>query len=296
LRFEQYHRAESIEHCLELKAEYGTSALILAGGTDLLPRMNQGLIAPKAVIDISFISKLSGIKREEGGVFIGAATRLSDLRFSEGLSGAHRVVGEGASQVSSMQVRNVATLGGNCCNASPSADTIPALVLLDAKVRIASKTGEREIPVRDFMLGPGKTDLKADELVIGFSISDVKHRAGVSYRKFSIRGTGDISIVGAGALIGIDESGTIQKVRIALASVGPTVVSCDNTSSLLEGFRPSQKLFEEAAMRCVQECSPIDDQRASAWYRRKIVSETVQKALEAAYKNHEKGGGIEADR
>ena len=282
LKLERYHRAASVDECAELIAEYGDGASFLAGGTDLIPKMRQGRHSVPVVIDLAHISELCGIKREENGVVIGSMHRLRALQNEESLTGAIGVLRQGAGHVSSMQVRNVATLGGNICNASPAADTIPSLLLLDAVARVYGKQGAREIPLESFFSGPGKTVLRPDELLTGVFIPDAAPNTGAAYRKYTIRGDSDISIVGAGALVALDADGRVTAARIALASMGPTPLRMKREEQMLIGMRPEAALLADVAAACAESCTPVTDQRATKEYRKEMTRVWVEDALKEA--------------
>jgi carbon-monoxide dehydrogenase medium subunit len=285
MKFEQYIRASSLEECIGLLQKYGPDAKLLAGGTDLVPRMRAGTVHAKILIDIARLPELSEAKRAEGGIFLGAALRLRALSLQEKfLSGALAIVGECAGHVSSMQIRNVATLGGNSCNASPSADTVPSLLLLDAIAHIRGAAGLRELRISDFLLGPGKTALAHDEVLLGFFLPNSEERTGAAYCKFTIRGDSDITIVGSGALLTLDKNRRITRARLALASVGPTTLRMREVEKLLQGEILDKSLFEQAGDLCSKTCSPISDQRADAAYRREMVAVWSRAALELAGK------------
>ena len=282
MKLERYLRATSIDECIKLIADSGNDTYLLAGGTDLIPRLRSGKLTASTVIDISRVPELSRIEREKDGVVIGAMCRLRALQNEKSITGPMSVLCEGAGHVSSMQVRNVATLGGNICNASPSADTVPALLILDAVARIYSKQGTREVPLESFFTGPGKTVLRPDELLTGVFLPNTQPRTGAAYRKYAIRGDSDITIVGAGALVTLDADGKISAARIALASVGPTELRMKNEEKMLIGKRPDATLFKEVAAACAENISPITDQRATKEYRKEMTRVWVEDALKEA--------------
>ena len=280
MKLERYEAPESLARAWELLEQPG--ARPLAGGTDLIPRMRAGVAGPSLLVDLRGIAELCVFENEADGLLLGAMTRLSNLQRDKRLSGAHRVLCACAGHVSSMQIRNMATLGGNSCNASPSADTAPGLLLLDAQARICSAKGERRLPMEQFYVGPGRTALMQGELLTGVFLPRPLPRTGAAYQKYAIRGDSDISIVGAGACFTLDEGGSILRARLAFASVGPRTLRLQEAESVLTGQAPTAELLCEAAECCARACTPIDDQRASAAYRRKMVRLWAQKAMEQA--------------
>lgn len=283
MRFEYYHEPKHINECVEILARYGTDARILAGGSDLVVRLRSGQVRPKAVVSLGSLPQLSRIKRnEDGAVEIGSMATLTDVIHSDLLAGGFDVVRQGASHVSSMQVRNVATLGGNSCNAAPSADTVPGLIVAEASARIVGPEGERMLPLEEFFHGPGKTVLGIGEILAGFRLPLPPQHTGGSYKKYSIRGDTDLAIVGTGARLTLDESGRMQTVRIALAAVAPTPMRALNAEKVLIGNHPDKDLLEQAAVLAAQESKPISDQRATAQYRREMVRVWTLHALSEA--------------
>lgn len=284
MRFEEYFEPQTAEECIELKHKYGENALFLAGGTDIVPKINSGNLRPKALISLHRIQGMNNIFVEDDGLYIGALTTLRNISMSDSLVGEYSVIREAAGHVSSMQIRNIATIGGNVCNASPSADAVQGLMVLDAVCHLRSPGGKSEKPLCEFFTGPGKTILNKDELLSGFFIPKPKARTGSAYIKFSIRGDTDISIVGAAAAISLDNSGIAEEVRISLASVAPTPLRVNEAEAFLTGKKMSAEAIEKSALIAERACSPIDDQRATASYRREMVKVNIRIALEEAWR------------
>ncbi|MBQ6426302.1 MAG: xanthine dehydrogenase family protein subunit M [Clostridia bacterium] len=277
MRFEKYFEPASIKECCELLVEYGKDAKLLAGGTDLVPKMKAEVLAPKAVISLHKIPGLETYKLCDKGVTIGALMPLRKLSLCEDLN-KWPALKAAAGHVSSMQIRNQATLGGNACNASPSADAVEGLMVYDAIVNIAGPNGDREVEIADFFKGPGKTDLKEGEFVVSFFVPAPEEGTGAAYRKFAIRGDTDISIVGAGARL-LLKDGKIADARITLASVAPTPMRAVKTEEFLIGKTPDEETAKAAGKIARDEAKPISDPRASAWYRKDIVEVEVYHAI-----------------
>jgi len=282
MKLDRYLRARTVDECVQYLAEWGKEAALLAGGTDLIPKIKQGKLTVPAVIDLAFIPEFSMVAQDEKGVFLGSMLRLRALQNEERLAGPLAVLRLGAGHVSSMQVRNAATLGGNICNASPAADTVPALLLLDAVARIQGKRGAREAPMELFFTGPGETILQPDELLTGVSIPYTPPRTGAAYRKYAIRGDSDISVIGAGALVTLDAEGRIEMARIALASAGPTPLRMKREEQMLAGKLPDESLLMNVAGACAGSCLPVTDQRATKEYRKEMVRVWTADALKEA--------------
>ena len=298
MRFEFYHEPASIGECLELLLHYGPEGLILAGGTDLVPRLRSRTIKCKALISLDFLKELSEVqKKPDGSVEIGATRTLTEVMNSELLADGMDVIRQGAMHVSSMQVRNVATLGGNSCNASPGADTVPGLIAAKAAARILKDGEEKRVPLERFFLAPGKTILGPGSLLAGFQIPPPLPNSGGSYKKYAIRGDTDLAIVGVAAQVSLNETGMIEEARVVLGAVAPTPLRAMEAEQRLVGSFPEEEVASEAAERAAQECSPISDQRASAEYRRKMVNVWTRYALAEAFnkalkrfEDHQKNG------
>jgi len=282
LKVERYVRVQTPEECVSSLVEFGPEAVLLAGGTDLIPRLNQGRLSVSTLIDLAFIPGLGTIARQADGFHIGPMCRLGILKKDGSLSGALDVLRRGAGHVSSMQVRNAATLGGNICNASPAADTVPGLLVLDAAAYILGKNGTRQVPLDSFFIGPGETVLSHDELLTGVFIPDPPPDTGAVYKKYAIRGDCDVSIVGAAAAVTLDTDGKISSARIALASAGPTPTRMRCEEQMLVGSFPETGLLDEVAAACAVNCRPVTDHRATMEYRKDMVRVLVEDALKCA--------------
>jgi len=259
--------------------EYGLSARMLAGGTDLVPRLKNRLLKITAVLGLQGIPEMAKFEETAEGLFIGSMVTLRNVAKSEKLTGSLKVIAEAAGHVSSMQVRNIATIGGNACNASPSADSVHGLILSDAVANISGANGTRTVPVIEFFKGPGRTALQEGEMLIGFTVPKMPAITGAAYEKFSIRGDTDITIVGAGCRLNLNREGVIEDARISLGSVAATPLRVVSVEKMLVGQKMSDELAKEAANIAEMACSPIDDQRATAAYRREMVNVWVRHAI-----------------
>lgn len=279
MKFDRYFEPTTIPEAAALLKQYGMEARLLAGGTDLIPRLKNRMLKINNVIGLQAIPELMKLEETETELNIGAMVTLRSIQRSDYLKNCLQVISEGAGHVSSMQVRNIATMGGNVCNASPSADTVPPLLVSDAVVNIGGVKGSRKVALIDFFTGPGKTVLKEGEIVTGLSIPRTAEFTGASYQKFAIRGDTDITIVGAGSRLDLDKDGKIESARIALAAVAPTPIRLNKVEEMLVGKKLGQKLAVEAGEMAADMCSPISDQRGSAEYRKEMVRVWVREAL-----------------
>jgi CO/xanthine dehydrogenase FAD-binding subunit len=237
------------------------------------------------VITLGFIEELRALKRNsDGSLEIGALQTLREVERAELLGDDFDLIRRGAGCVSSVQVRNVATLGGNSCNASPAADTVPGLIAAGARAVMTGRQGERMLPLEEFFLGPGQTALQSDEILTGFRIPAPPPDSGSCYKKFAIRGEVDLAIVGVAAslVLGSDDH-HIKEARIVLGAVGPTPLRSRKAEEMLSGKPTTKDLFYEAARIAAEESQPISDQRASASYRKEMIRVWTRHALEEAF-------------
>lgn len=279
MRFERYCEPTSINECAALLKEYGSDARLLAGGTDLVPKLKNRILKIKTVVGLGSIPDLKGITKIEDGIYIGSMVTLRNVTKSEELTNNWLVIKEAAGHVSSMQVRNVATIGGNSCNASPSADSVQGLIVMDAFANIDGANGKKYVPLIDFFTAPGRTVLEEGEVLTGFTLPVPKAHTGAVYKKFAIRGDTDISIVGVGSRLTLGSDGKISEARVSLASVAPRPVRALDVEKLLVGNSLTDELIKEAAELAAKGCSPITDQRASKEYRLEMVKVWVRHAL-----------------
>jgi CO/xanthine dehydrogenase FAD-binding subunit len=253
------------------------STRVIAGGTDVLLKARNYPV-PVTVVDISGIAELCGVRQAEDGIYIGAATRLAEVVRAAALQDeAYQALIQGAVQVGSPQIRNLATLGGNLCNASPSADTAAPLLALDACVALESQAGQRIVRLEDFFQGPGKTVLAEGELLTSIFIPNQPAGAKSIYLKHSPRRAMDLAFVG----VAVWAAGTQHpQVRIALSAVAPTpmrALPAENYLSQLEFIDAAA--LDEAARLSAQAAKPISDVRSSSSYRNEMVRVLTQRAL-----------------
>ena len=283
MKFEKYFRPETLEQALELLQEYGSDCKVIAGGTDVVIRLKAHMLKVKAIIDISAIPELKEITVCTDKAVIGATHDLMSLSHDPALCASQwQIVAECAGHVSSTQIRNCATMGGNNCNASPSADTTPGLLISDAVVNVIGPKGKSDIPIEEFFTGPGKTVLEQGELVTSFTLPAQGDRCAAAYHKHAIRGDTDISIVCVGVRIGLDPDGTVNKARVALGAVAPPPIRVHAVEELLVGKKLTDETIEQAARLAEQSVKPITDQRASAEYRKEMVYVNVRNMIREA--------------
>jgi carbon-monoxide dehydrogenase medium subunit len=261
-----YHAPETVEQAIALLAG-DPAARPLAGGTDLIVQMKSGRTTPSAIVDLKRIGGLIGVRAHQGGFAIGAATPCTSLKKDKALAAAWPGVVEAANLIGSVQVRNRATMAGNLCNASPAADSVPALIAAGATCLVAGPNGEREIAAVDIPQGPGRTALAPGEFVVEIRLPPRPEGGGDAYLRAIPRTEMDIAVVGVGAALVLDASGTCTSARIALGAVAPTALLVKDAGAALVGT----KLDDVAITRMIEAvraaCQPIDDKRGSIEYR-----------------------------
>jgi aerobic carbon-monoxide dehydrogenase medium subunit len=280
-RFE-YCAPVSLAEAISLLDRHGDSARVIAGGTDLLTALKERWERPAYVIGLAAIPDLTYITfAEEVGLRIGATTTVRAVETSAAVRSNYPVLAYAASTLASIQIRNLATVAGNICRASPSADTPPALIVLGAQVKLAGPDGERVVALDDFFTGPGRTVRRPNELLTEIRIPPPRPHSGAAYFKHSPRRAMDLAVVGVAAAL-VLENGLCRDVRIALGAVAATPRRARGAEAALEGFEPTAARLEKAARVAATECSPISDVRGSADYRREMVRVNTERALQQA--------------
>jgi len=273
-----YHRPETVEEALALKASIA-GAVWLAGGTDLIVRAKSGLERPPAVISLRGIDALSGIDARGEGLRIGALTPLSDVQSHATVNAYFPVLTAAIARMGSVQIRNVATLAGNLCNASPCADSAPPLIVYGARLVLRGPAGERTVSVRDFFHGPRDTARRPGELVTAVDLDAPSPGArGVFFKKGRV--AMDLALVNLAALVEMDGE-ACRSARLATGAVGPVPIRLTEVEALVEGEALTDARIAEAAALAMASVSPITDVRAGADYRRHLVGVYTRRALEA---------------
>jgi carbon-monoxide dehydrogenase medium subunit len=273
-----YERPETVgEAIVAMRAD---DARALAGGTDLVPQLREGRRGAARIVDLKHIREMTAITvLPDGSVSIGAAASATAVARHAAVAAGYPAVAESALLIGSVQVQNRASLGGNICNAAPSADGVPALICHGAQALIVGPNGTREMPVEAIFAGPGRTIIEPGELMVAIYLPPAAPGAAGAYRRFTPRREMDIAVAGAGAWIRLGQDGTIAEARLALASVAPTPIRAPTAEQKLVGERPSGVLFEEAGRLAAQDARPISDMRGSAGYRATLVAVLMARAL-----------------
>jgi len=267
-----------------LLAKEKGSAYVLAGGTDLLVRLRTGFIEPDLVVDIKRIAATRAIEASGGRFRIGAAVTGAELGEHAKLKKAWPGVVEAANLIGSKQVQGRCTMTGNLCNASPAADSVPALVAAAAKAVIVGPKGKRTIPVEGVPVGPGKTSLKKGEIIESILLPKRPARSGDAYLRFIPRTEMDIAVVGVGVSVTLDAKGVCTDARVSLGAVAPTVLLVSEAAKALIGSRMDKKALDALAAACSAACRPIDDKRGTRDFRIKVAGVLARRAAQIARK------------
>lgn len=286
----RYEAPTSIEDAVALLGS-DPEAQVFAGATDMIPQLRAGRAEPPVLVDLKGIPRLTEVVRQNGTWKVGAATPAARLTEDADFSADFPGLAEASGLIGSDQIQNRASLGGNLCNASPAADTVPALVVNDARAVIASADGARTVPVADVVTGPGSTSLAHGEIVVEFEIDRPGARSADAYLRFIPRTEMDIAVVGVAAKITLDESGTCSAAVIALGAVAPTVVRVPAAEAALVGGSIDDEVLEVVAVAAGEACDPINDKRGTIEYRRRVSGVLAKRAVVlAAERARERGG------
>ncbi len=277
----EYKKPGSLRTTLRILNNKGADARILAGGTDLILQIKQGQISPSLVLDVKNVPELNRLDwNEDRGLRIGAAVPLSKLLTFVAISERYSILAQACSVIGSMQIRNRGTIGGNICNAAPSADSAPALLCLGARAIVASKNGNRKINLDDFFMAPGKTSIGADELLVEIEVPTPPAHSAGCYMRHTTREEMDIAVAGVASFLTMSpRSKKLKEVRIALGAVAPTPLRVHGAEALLIGKPVTERIIEEVAEEAAEEAKPISDIRASAEYRRELVKVLTRRTL-----------------
>ncbi len=282
-RFE-YSAPSTVAEVISLLNRYGEEAKVLAGGTDLICMCWERKANPKYVIDIGRISYLDYIRADgEKGLKIGAITTVRNIEKSPLLKPKYSAISEGASQLAMLAIRNIATIGGNLCNAAPSADTASPLLAMSASVKLVGTDEERVVPLEDFFIGPGTTALKTDELLVEVQVPAPPPNTNGTYLKLGAKGEGQggLAVVGVAVVITWNPTdGTCEDAKIALGAVAPTPIRARKAEEILTGKKINEELIEKAAQAASDESRPITDVRGSAEYRKEMLKVITRHAIE----------------
>jgi carbon-monoxide dehydrogenase medium subunit len=272
----------SVDECLQILAKRGPDTKVVAGGTDLLPQLKNGLLKPGWVVDLSAVAELRTISdASDGGLRIGASVTARELELDARVRSRFPALAESAAMVGSVQVRNLATLGGNLCNAAPSADMAPPLLALDAEAIIAGPSGQRRVPMASFFLGVRRTVLAPGELLLEIVVPAQGAHSGGNYLRHTPRRELDIAVVGVASQVTLT-GGKCTTARIALAAVAPVPLRATDAEQALVGQPLTPQQIERAADLASGAARPIDDHRGSIEFRNHLVRVLTRRTLTTA--------------
>jgi carbon-monoxide dehydrogenase medium subunit len=274
----QYEAPQSLEVATALLAGASGMARVLAGGTDLLVQLRAGMIEPDLVVDIKNIPEMKTITAEAGGFRIGAAVSGAALGEHPDVKRLWPGVVEATELIGSTQIQGRATMVGNMCNASPAADSVPAMIAAGAVVTVVGPNGRRDVPVEEICIGPGKTSLAKGEIVTSVLLPARPPRSGDAYLRFIPRTEMDIAVVGAGVSLTLDESGTCTAARVGLGAVAARPLLVAPAADALIGTKVDEAALEALAAAVSAACKPIDDKRGTIEYRTKVAGVMARRA------------------
>lgn len=278
-----YLAPKTIGEALSLLSQYKGKAKVIAGGTDFIPKLKRRETkTPDYIIDLKGIPGWDYIEyNEDSGLNLGALATIHDVETSPIIRENFSVLSQAAESMASPQVRNRGTIAGNICNAVPSADTAPALLTLEAKLKLISQRGERTVNIEDFFTGPNKTVLTDEELLQEIQVPNLPPYSNGIYLKLSPRRSMDLAIVGIAVVVTSDK-GVCEDIRIGLGAVAPTPIRAKRAEDIIRGQKFSDTVIERAAEIAASESHPIDDHRASAEYRKEMVKTLTKRAINQA--------------
>ena len=279
----QYEAPETTKAAVGLLAKAKGSAYVLAGGSDLLVRLRGGYIEPDLVVDIKRIKAMREVKKTATGFTIGAAVSCAELTENKALAKAWPGIVEAAGLIGSKQVQGRCTMTGNLCNASPAADSVPALVAAGAKAIVQGPKGKRTVAVEQIPVSPGKTSLKKGELIEALVLPARKPRSGDCYLRFIPRSEMDIAVVSAAVNLTLDAKGVVTAARVALGAVAPTVQLVAAAAKAIIGTKLDDAALEKLGQAASAACRPIDDKRGTVEFRTKVAAVLAKRAAKTAY-------------
>lgn len=278
----QFEAPSSVEDAVAILAKANGDARVLAGGTDLLVQLRAGMVRPGVVVDVKNIAEMRRIEKTGDGYVVGASVSGAELGEHAELSSVWPGVVEAMELVGSTQIQGRASLGGNLCNGSPAADSVPAMIAAGGVCMIAGPSGKREAPVEDIVIGPGKTSLANGEIVVAIRFPNRPAHSGDAYLRFIPRTEMDIAVVGAGVNLTLDDGGTCTAARVSLGAVAPTPLLIADGAAALIGSKIDDAALEKLAAAASAACNPIDDKRGTIEYRTEVAGVLARRAAEIA--------------
>lgn len=285
----RYEAPESLDAAVAMLTDAGDAARVLAGGTDLLVQLRAGMVHPGVVVDIKNIPEVRAISEEADGFRVGAAVTGAELGEHAAMCKAWPGVVEATELIGSTQIQGRATMGGNLCNGSPAADSVPALIAAGAVASIIGPNGQRDVPVEEIIVGPGKTSLSKGEIVVSFKFPERSGHSGDAYLRFIPRTEMDIAVVGVGVDITLGDDGVCQAARVALGAVAATPLLVADAAAALIGSTLDDGALEKLAAAASAACKPIDDKRGTIEFRTKVAGVLARRSALIALERAKEG-------
>jgi carbon-monoxide dehydrogenase medium subunit len=280
----RYVAAKSAEEASNFLLQETGVSRVLAGGTDVLVQMKSGMIEPDLIVDIKKIPGIRNITELDGFFRIGAAVSGSEVKDHENINKMLPGVVEALDLIGSTQIQGRCTMVGNLCNASPAADSVPALVAVNAKVNIIGPQGERSCNVEEIPIAPGKTSLQKGEFIVSVDIPYRPEFSSDAYLRFTPRTEMDIAVVSASVAIEMSKEGICENAKVVLGAVAPTVKIVGDASKEIVGTKLDESSLKKMSLKCVEICEPISDKRGTVEFRTEVAGVLASRAAKIAYK------------
>jgi carbon-monoxide dehydrogenase medium subunit len=288
----RFHAPQDLAEAISLLRKI-KKARILAGGTDLLVDIKQGLSEAKDIISLQEIKELKGIEKKDNKIRIGAMVTAQEIILSSLINQYIPALADAARTMASYQIRSMATIGGNISSAVPSADLPPSLIAAEASIQLQCFKSSREVSLSDFFRGPRETICRRGELLTSILVPLPMPKTGISYQKFTLREANALAVASVASRLTL-KRGKIDRAAIVLGAVAPTPVLASKTSKFLSGNKPSDSLFEKAALMAKEEGKPISDMRGSIWFRKELIHVLTRRALSEALRRAQGKRGEES--
>ena len=279
----RYEAPTSIDAATSLLAE-NINIKLLAGGTDVIVQMHSERIEPELIVDIKNIPELKQIAKTVDGFKFGAAISGKELMLNEEFNKVWPGIMDGVRLIGSLQIRGRASVGGNLCNASPAADSVPPMIAAGAVANIIGPKGNRDVPVEEIIVKPGQTSLSRGEIIVSFQLPNRPPKSGDAYLRFTPRTEMDIAVVGVAINLTLDNKGICNSARLALGAVAPTPILDRNAAEILIGTKVDENALENLASAVQKSCSPINDKRGTIEFRENVVGVLAKRVAEIAKK------------
>ncbi|MGC8557715.1 MAG: FAD binding domain-containing protein [Nitrososphaeria archaeon] len=281
MNYSQYsvYSPKTLNEALGILKEKSSEVRLIAGGTDVMVQIKDGLVKERELLNLSYLDELKYIREDGNEIRIGALTTYKELENSALINQHVPIISDASKTIGATQIQNLGTIAGNLGNASPAGDSIPPLYVLNANVKLQNTESERVIPVNEFFLGPRKTKRASDELITEITVEKVKAGSNYFFKKLGLREANAISIVNVACIAELDQEKNVNSIKLALGAVAPTVIRAIKAEMLATGKQLDLKVIDEVARTVSEEISPISDIRGSAEYRRRAAYGLVYEGL-----------------